>query len=92
MVCYFLEILAISERSMSNGILFYIDALVASYLTHARGSKEPELSITCTKDLEQFIRELSIISIGLHRHFSGHKFDSELIRLRGNLVLFNLFI
>lgn len=30
---------------------------MASYLARARGSNEPELSITRVKDLEQFIRE-----------------------------------
>ncbi|KAF9242833.1 hypothetical protein BU15DRAFT_72483 [Melanogaster broomeanus] len=31
--------------------------MVASYLARARGSNEPELSITRVKDLEQFLRE-----------------------------------
>lgn len=31
--------------------------LVASYLARARGSNEPELSITRVKDLDQFLRD-----------------------------------
>ena len=31
--------------------------MVASYMARARGSGEPELSITRVKDLEQFLRE-----------------------------------
>jgi len=38
--------------------------LVAAYLARARGSNEPELSTTRTKDLEQFIRECRAFSIG----------------------------
>ena len=65
-------------------IVFYIGALatlVASYLARARGSNEPELSITRTKDLEQFIRECQSFQLD-YGHFSGQEFDPELIRLR----------
>jgi len=55
--------------------------LVASYLARARGSNEPELSITRTKDLEQFIRECRSFQMD-YGHLSGHEFDPELIRLR----------
>jgi len=34
-----------------------LSTIVASYLARARGSNEPELSITRVNDLEQFIRE-----------------------------------
>jgi hypothetical protein len=64
--------------------ILYIGALatlVASYLARARGSNEPELSITRTKDLEQFIRECRSFQLD-HGHLSGPEFDPELIRLR----------
>ena len=77
--------LAISTSSVANGILFfYIGALatlVASYLALARGSNEPELSITRTKDLEQFIRECRSFQLD-YGHSSGREFDLELIRFR----------
>ena len=66
------------------GYYSYIGALatlVASYLARARGSNEPELSITRTKDLEQFIRECRSFEMD-YGHFPGHEFDSELVRLR----------
>jgi SMODS and SLOG-associating 2TM effector domain len=62
----------------------YIGALatlVASYLARARGSNEPELSITRTKDLEQFIRECRSFILD-YGHVSGHEYDSELIGFR----------
>jgi hypothetical protein len=55
--------------------------LVASYLARARGSNEPELSITRTKDLEQFIRECQSFDMD-YGHLPGREFDSELDRLR----------
>ena len=58
-----------------------IATLVASYLARARGSNEPELSITRTKDLEQFIRECRSFQLD-YGHFPGRELDPELIRLR----------
>ena len=66
------------------GYYSYIGALatlVASYLARARGSNEPELSITRTKDLEQFIRECQSFTMD-YGHVSGTEYDSELIRFR----------
>ncbi|KJA13310.1 hypothetical protein HYPSUDRAFT_174089 [Hypholoma sublateritium FD-334 SS-4] len=52
---------AVATRGKSSAvattILGALATLVASYLARARGSNEPELSITRVKDLEQFIRE-----------------------------------
>ena len=65
-------------------IIFIIGALatlVASYLARARGSNEPELSITRTKDLEQFIRECRSFQLD-YGHLSGHEHDPEVFRLR----------
>ncbi|KAK7036718.1 hypothetical protein VNI00_011383 [Paramarasmius palmivorus] len=54
-----------------------LSTLVASYLARARGSGEPELSITRTKDLEQFIREAEAFKMDFgHEH--GHEHDSRL--------------
>lgn len=44
--------------------------MVASYLARARGSGEPELSITRVKDLEQFLRECRAFQID-HAHEYG---------------------
>ena len=52
-ICHFDVLLSMEYSS-------YIGALVASYLACVRSSNEPELSITCTKhlnQLSQFIRE-----------------------------------
>lgn len=44
--------------------------LVASYMARARGSGEPELSITRVKDLEQFLRECKAFQMD-HAHEYG---------------------
>ena len=64
---------------------FYIGALatlVASYLARARGSNEPELSITRTKDLDQFIRECQSFQMDFGHFYGNEYYDSELDRLR----------
>lgn len=55
--------------------------LVASYLARARGSNEPELSITRVKDLEQFIRECQAFQMD-HGHVLGDKYDHQLETFR----------
>ncbi|KAF8805338.1 hypothetical protein BYT27DRAFT_7258449 [Phlegmacium glaucopus] len=55
--------------------------LVASYLARARGSNEPELSITRNKDLDQFIRECQSFKLD-HGHVLGTEFDDVLIGFR----------
>ncbi len=55
--------------------------MVASYLARARGSNEPELSITRVKDLEQFIRKCQAFQMD-HGHDTGHAFDSQLETFR----------
>jgi hypothetical protein len=62
-------------------IIGALATLVASYLARARGSNEPELSITRIKDLEQFIRDCRSFQLD-HGHSSGHELDPELIRFR----------
>ena len=48
-------------------VLGGLATLVASYLARARGSGEPELSITRVKDLENFLRELRAFQLD-HAH------------------------
>ena len=55
--------------------------LVASYLARARGSNEPELSITRTKDLEHFLRECNNFSDD-HANYVGHDLDDRLDNFR----------
>ena len=55
--------------------------MVASYLARARGSNEPELSITRHKDLDQFIRECRAFQLD-HGHSTGDEYDDELVRFR----------
>ena len=50
-----------------NFVIGGLATLVASYLARARGSGEPELSITRVKDLEQFLRECRAFQID-HAH------------------------
>ncbi|KAF8838524.1 hypothetical protein BDN67DRAFT_982439 [Paxillus ammoniavirescens] len=47
-----------------------MSTMVASYLARARGSNEPELSITRVKDLEQFLRESKAFQMD-HAHEYG---------------------
>lgn len=65
-----------------TAILGGCSTIVASYLARARGSNEPELSITRVKDLEQFIRECETFKLD-HGHVTGDKFDKELDIFRG---------
>jgi len=79
----------LSALSVSGGIsvakattaIGAISTLVASYLARARGSNEPELSITRTKDLDQFIRECRAFQMD-HGHIIGNDLDKDLIGFR----------
>jgi len=55
--------------------------LVAAYLARARGSNEPELSTTRTKDLEQFIRECRTFQLD-HGHLHGIEYDADIVGFR----------
>jgi hypothetical protein len=63
---------ALSGKSISSATAFLggMSTVVASYLARARGSNEPELSISRTKDLEQFIRECQAFELD-HGHLYG---------------------
>jgi hypothetical protein len=65
-----------------TAVLGGFSTIVASYLARARGSNEPELSITRVKDLEQFIRECEAFKLD-HGHATGDKFDKDLEKFRG---------
>ncbi|KAF8063364.1 hypothetical protein FPV67DRAFT_1629880 [Lyophyllum atratum] len=69
------------QAAIGTTILGALATLVASYLARARGSNEPELSITRVKDLEQFIRECEAFKMD-QGHNLGSKFDAELEGLR----------
>lgn len=58
-----------------------ISTLTASYLARARGSNEPELSITRVKDLEQFIRECEAFILD-HGHVRTSELDALLTSYR----------
>lgn len=77
-----LAVVASGHRAqVSTAVLGGFSTLVASFLARARGSNEPELSITRVKDLEQFIRECQAFKMD-HGHVFGHKYDNELNRFR----------
>ncbi|PPQ66719.1 hypothetical protein CVT24_008820 [Panaeolus cyanescens] len=78
-----LSAVATSGRSaaVNTTILGALSTIVASYLARARGSNEPELSITRTKDLEQFIREVRAFQLD-HGHATGKEWTPEVERLR----------
>ena len=58
-----------------------LSTIVASYLARARGSNEPELSITRVKDLEQFIRECQAFQMDFG-HQTGSDHDGTVLKLR----------
>jgi hypothetical protein len=58
-----------------------LSTLVASFLARMRGSSEPELSITRTKDLEQFIRECDAFQMD-RGHVTGGEEDHTLDEFR----------
>ena len=58
-----------------------LSTIVASYLARARGSNEPELSITRVKDLEHFIRECRAFQMDFG-HQTGSHHDGTVLALR----------
>lgn len=66
---------------MSTRIPGGLSTVVASYLARARGSNEPELSITRSKDLQQFLRECSSFDMD-YGFATGTEHDKELKRFR----------
>jgi len=69
------------STSIAISILGGAATITASYLARARGSNEPELSITRVKDLDQYIRECEIFILD-YGHLTGDEHDAELSKLR----------
>ncbi|KAF9476210.1 hypothetical protein BDN70DRAFT_995834 [Pholiota conissans] len=69
------------SAAVSTTILGALSTVVASYLARARGSNEPELSITRVKDLEQFIRECKNFQTD-HGEHMGRDHDKRIEELR----------
>ncbi|KAF8228338.1 hypothetical protein L208DRAFT_1292146, partial [Tricholoma matsutake] len=61
-----------------------LNTLVAAYLAQARGSNEPELSITRFKDVERFIRECQAFQMD-YGHVTMGEFDHQLFEPRDHL-------
>jgi len=70
-----------SKVGVTTSALGGISTLTASFLARMRGSKEPELSITRTKDLDQFIRECDAFQLD-RGHITGNEEDAKLDELR----------
>ncbi|PPQ93893.1 hypothetical protein CVT25_007806 [Psilocybe cyanescens] len=70
-----------AQTQIMTAILGGIATIVASYLARARGSNEPELSITRVKDLEQFIRECEAFKMD-HGHIADDSLDGRIDELR----------
>lgn len=76
--------MSLSQLGASGGLIVTpggLATIVASYLARARGSNEPELSITRVKDLEQFIRECEAFQMDFG-HTLGDKYDQDLENFR----------
>ena len=58
--------------------------MAASYLARARGSNEPDMSITRCKNLEQFIREAEAFMLD-YGHVQGNEHDQKLTKFRERL-------
>ncbi|OJA11345.1 hypothetical protein AZE42_04927 [Rhizopogon vesiculosus] len=72
------------QTSIAISLLGGMSTMVASYLARARGSNEPELSITRVKDLDQFLRDCDAFVMD-HGHEYGspeNKLDDRLRELR----------
>lgn len=75
------RLLTWSKVGLVTSILGGLSTLVASYLARMRGSNEPELSITRTKDLDQFIRECDSFQMD-RGHVAGGEEDHALEEFR----------
>ncbi|KAG5652991.1 hypothetical protein H0H81_002816 [Sphagnurus paluster] len=69
------------QAAVSTTILGGMSTIVASYLARARGSNEPELSISRVKDLEQFIRECESFQMD-QGHIRGGVHEDQLLHFR----------
>ncbi|RDB29423.1 hypothetical protein Hypma_014925 [Hypsizygus marmoreus] len=69
------------QTAIVTTVLGGLATITASYLARARGSNEPELSITRAKDLEKFIRECQVFLMD-HGHVYTAEHDDELFAFR----------
>ncbi|KAF9459954.1 hypothetical protein BDZ94DRAFT_1311920 [Collybia nuda] len=69
------------QTSIMTAVLGGLSTITASYLARARGSNEPELSITRVKDLEHFIRECHAFQMDFG-HITTPEYDDRLNGLR----------
>lgn len=69
------------QPQVMTSILGGAGTVVASYLARARGSNEPELSISRVKDLQRYIRECEAF-VQDHGFETGHDYDDRIDRLR----------
>jgi len=69
------------QAQICTVILGGFSTIIASYLARARGSGEPESSISRRNDLDQFLREVEAFNKD-HGDVKGPEFDGEITRLR----------
>jgi len=72
------------QTSIAISCLGGLSTMVASYLARARGSNEPETSLSRCRNLEQFIREAEAFSLDFG-HVLGNEHDQRLIKFREHL-------
>lgn len=73
--------LSLVQPQVMTSVLGGAGTVVASYLARARGSNEPELSISRVKDLQRYIRECEAF-VQDHGFETGHDYDDRIDRLR----------
>ncbi|KAF7986745.1 hypothetical protein HWV62_20316 [Athelia sp. TMB] len=69
------------KAGITTAILGGISTIVASYLARMRGSREPELSLTRAKDLDNFIRDAEAFQLDFGEITDGSK-NAELEEYR----------
>lgn len=85
------------QEAIGTTILGALSTIVASFLARARGSGEPELSVTRVKDLEQYIREVDAFLVDHGDATSNdhddqlHKFRMRFEELLGNMTQYVVF-
>lgn len=70
------------QTSIGISILGGLTTMVASYLARARGSNEPELSITRVKDLDHFLRDCLAFKMDSGHEYGTPELDARLDHLR----------
>ncbi|KAG1864995.1 hypothetical protein DFJ58DRAFT_771918 [Suillus subalutaceus] len=70
------------QTSIGISILGGMTTMVASYLARARGSNEPELSITRVKDLDHFLRDCLAFKMDCGHEYGTPELDDRLEHLR----------